>query len=70
MRRLSDDFLHVSSLKAMLDGSLGTHTAAFIEPYDDTPEFRGHLIWDEASLERLVTLCSENSMQVQVNIKS
>lgn len=64
MKHLSDDFLHIGSLKAMLDGSLGTHTAAFIEPYDDTPNFSGHLIWHEPALERLVTEACRHELQV------
>ena len=38
--------LQVGVLKAMIDGSLGTHTGAFLDDYDDTPGYKGAFIWD------------------------
>jgi predicted amidohydrolase YtcJ len=35
------DMLRIGGLKAFSDGSLGSSTALFIEPYADTPETRG-----------------------------
>ncbi len=37
----SDDWLRIGALKGFVDGSLGSHTAAFHEPYTDTPHDRG-----------------------------
>lgn len=82
MKHLSDDFLHIGSLKvcafvvfrlsfhfaqAMLDGSLGTHTAAFIDDYSDTPHNRGYLIWEEIALQGLVESAVRNDLQVQIH---
>jgi predicted amidohydrolase YtcJ len=36
-----DEWLRIGFVKAMLDGSLGSHTAAFIEPYTDQPGDKG-----------------------------
>jgi predicted amidohydrolase YtcJ len=36
----SNDWLKVGSLKAMIDGSLGSHTAAFLEDYTDSPGYK------------------------------
>ena len=39
-----DDRLRIGGLKGFMDGSLGSHTAAFFEPYDDSPDDRGLLV--------------------------
>ncbi|MGH8168211.1 MAG: amidohydrolase, partial [Woeseiaceae bacterium] len=36
-----DEWLRIGGVKAFMDGSLGSHTAAFLEPYSDSPEDRG-----------------------------
>jgi len=36
-----DDWLRIGGLKGFMDGSLGSHTAAFFEPFLDTPDDRG-----------------------------
>jgi len=36
-----DAWLRIGSLKAMVDGSLGSHTAAFFEPFTDAPDDTG-----------------------------
>ena len=38
------DFLRVGGVKGFMDGSLGSHTAAFLEPYTDTPDDSGFLL--------------------------
>jgi len=45
-----DEWLRTGGVKGFMDGSLGSHTAAFLEPYADTPEDSGFLL---ASLEDL-----------------
>jgi predicted amidohydrolase YtcJ len=37
----SDEWLRVGGLKGYVDGSLGSHTAAFFDPFLDTPNSRG-----------------------------
>jgi predicted amidohydrolase YtcJ len=52
-QRLRDDvaangrgsaWLKTGGVKGFMDGSLGSHTAAFLEPFTDTPDERGFLI--------------------------
>ena len=62
-----DDWFRVSGLKAMLDGSLGSHTAAMFTDYDDTPGYRGNMIWDPAILESQIQGASEAGLQVYVH---
>lgn len=49
----SDLMLHTSMVKAFLDGSLGSHTAALQEPYADDPTNSGLLHYDAAKLNAL-----------------
>jgi hypothetical protein len=39
-----DDFLSIGCLKAFVDGSLGSHTAALLEPFTDAPNDTGLLV--------------------------
>ncbi len=39
-----DEWLKVGGVKGFMDGSLGSHTAAFIEPYADAPDDSGFLL--------------------------
>ena len=39
-----DEWLKTGALKGFMDGSLGSHTAAFLEPFTDTPDESGFLI--------------------------
>ena len=39
-----DEWLRVGGLKGFMDGSLGSHTAAFEEPFADAPKDRGLLV--------------------------
>ena len=36
-----DDWLSIGALKGFVDGSLGSHTAAFFDPFSDAPRDRG-----------------------------
>ena len=40
-RGRGDDWLHIGGLKGFVDGSLGSHTAAMLEPFSDAPNDRG-----------------------------
>jgi predicted amidohydrolase YtcJ len=46
----SDLMLHTGMLKAFMDGSLGGHTAALLEPYADDPKNSGLLRYEAAML--------------------
>ena len=45
-----DDWLHIGSVKAFMDGALGPRTAAMFEPYAGEPENRGILNMDGEQL--------------------
>jgi predicted amidohydrolase YtcJ len=40
-RGAGDDWLRIGGLKGFVDGSLGSHTAAMLEPFSDAPDDRG-----------------------------
>lgn len=61
------EFLQIGALKAQMDGSLGTHTAAFAEDYADTPGFKGTYIWDPDVLEKFTLDASVNQLQVCIH---
>ena len=46
----SDLMLHTGMLKGFMDGSLGSHTAAMIDPYSDDPKNSGLPRYDAAKL--------------------
>jgi predicted amidohydrolase YtcJ len=46
----SDLMLHTGMLKGFMDGSLGSHTAALLEPYADDPQNSGLPRYDAAKL--------------------
>ncbi len=49
-----DKWLKIGVLKGMVDGSLGSHTAAFHEPYTDQPQDKGFFLLSREDLERQV----------------
>jgi predicted amidohydrolase YtcJ len=51
----SDLMLHTGMLKAFMDGSLGGHTAAMLEPYADDPKNSGLPRYDAAKLNAMST---------------
>ena len=49
----SDLMLRTGMLKAFMDGSLGSHTAAMLEPYTDAPKNSGLPRYEEAKLSAM-----------------
>jgi len=49
----SDPMLHTGMLKGFMDGSLGSHTAAMIEPYADDPKNSGLTRYDASKLNEM-----------------
>ncbi|HMK21884.1 MAG TPA: amidohydrolase family protein, partial [Terriglobales bacterium] len=49
----SDPMLHIGMLKGFMDGSLGSHTAALLEPYSDDPKNSGLPRYDAAKLNEM-----------------
>lgn len=62
-----DKWLRIGGLKAFMDGSLGSHTAAFFEPYTDLPSDRGLFVIDTMELLRQVKLADEAGLQLHVH---
>ena len=51
-RGRGDDWLRIGGLKGFVDGSLGSHTAAFLEPFSDKAGDRGLLVNTQEDLEK------------------
>ncbi|HEY1270935.1 MAG TPA: amidohydrolase [Terriglobales bacterium] len=49
----SDPMLHTGMLKGFMDGSLGSHTAALLQPYSDDPQNTGLPQYDAAKLNEM-----------------
>jgi predicted amidohydrolase YtcJ len=49
----TDNMLHTGMLKAYLDGSLGSHTAAMLQPYSDDASNSGIPRFDQATLNQM-----------------
>jgi hypothetical protein len=62
-----DDWLRVGLLKGFVDGSLGSHTAAFHDPFTDAPADRGLLVNSEADLHGWIAAADRASLQVAVH---
>ena len=75
-----DAWLRIGALKGFVDGSLGSHTAAMLEPFTDAPNDRGLLVtppeslyaWtkgaDAAGLHVLVHAIGDRAIRMQLDI--
>jgi len=61
------DWLKIGGLKAMMDGSLGSHTAAFFEAFSDKPDDVGLLIHDLDDMRDWVTSADKAGLNVMVH---
>ena len=64
---LGDDWLRIGGLKGFVDGSLGSHTAAFNEPFNDAPNDRGLLVNTPEDLDRWISGADKAGLQVMVH---
>src|SRR6185369_17151304 len=64
---LGDDWVRIGALKILVDGSLGSRTAAFFDPYADDPETRGLLLYPVEELGRLVRDADAAGFQLAVH---
>lgn len=62
-----DEWLHWGGVKGFMDGSLGSTTAAFYEPYLDAPNSRGLLVTDSATMRRMILAADSAGLQVAVH---
>lgn len=66
-RGLGDRFLRISGVKAFADGSLGSSTALFFDPYVDAPDTRGLAVTDLSpggALETRIATSRKAGLQV------
>lgn len=64
---VGDDRLRVAGVKGYVDGSLGSTTALFYQPYDDAPETVGLLVTPEDSLRAWIGGADSAGLQVVVH---
>ena len=62
-----DEWLRVGGLKGFVDGSLGSHTAAFHDPFDDAPKDRGLLVNTPEDLYEWTSGADKAGLQVMVH---
>jgi hypothetical protein len=62
-----DDWLRIGCVKGFVDGSLGSHTAAFLEPFTDAPGERGLLVDAPDDLRRWIAGADAAGLQVAVH---
>jgi predicted amidohydrolase YtcJ len=62
-----DDYLQIGCLKAFVDGSLGSHTAALLDPYTDSPKDTGLLVNDPEDLYHWTSDATRAGLQVIVH---
>ena len=66
----NDEWLRVGGVKGFADGSLGSGTALFFEPYDDDPKHRGVHAAEAIPLSRMeerVAAADRAGLQVEIH---
>jgi predicted amidohydrolase YtcJ len=75
-----DSWLRIGGLKGFVDGSLGSHTAAMLEPFTDAPNDRGLMVtapedlyaWtsgaDRAGLQVIVHAIGDRAIRTQLDV--
>lgn len=66
-RGTGDNWLRIGGLKGFMDGSLGSHTAAFLEPFTDAPDDRGFLINELDDMRTWIAGADAAGLQVMVH---
>ena len=61
------DWLKTGGVKGFMDGSLGSHTAAFLEPFTDAPGDRGFLINTVDDMRSWIRGADDAGLQVMVH---
>jgi predicted amidohydrolase YtcJ len=62
-----DDWFRIGALKGFVDGSLGSHTAAFHEPFADDPKNRGLFVNTEEDLYAWISGADKAGLHVVVH---
>jgi predicted amidohydrolase YtcJ len=66
-RGAGDAWLRLGGLKGFVDGSLGSHTAAMLEPFTDAPDDRGLLVNTEEDLYRWTSGADKAGLHVIIH---
>ncbi len=66
-RGRGDVWLHIGGLKAFVDGSLGSHTAAMLAPFSDSPKDSGFFVTPPESLYAWTKAADAAGLQVMVH---
>ncbi len=66
-RGRGDDWLRIGGLKAFVDGSLGSHTAAMLAPFSDAPGDTGLLVTPPESLYAWTAAADRAGLHVMVH---
>jgi predicted amidohydrolase YtcJ len=62
-----DDWVRIGGLKGFMDGSLGSHTAAMLEPFTDAPDDKGFLVNDLDEMREWIVNADAAGLQVMVH---
>lgn len=62
-----DEWLHWGVLKGFVDGSLGSHTAAFFEPFTDAPQDSGLFVTESRQLEDYILKADKAGLHIAVH---
>lgn len=67
VNRTPNKWLKTGLLKGFVDGSLGSHTAAFKRPYTDKPEDKGYFINSEENILKWAAKADTKGFQITVH---
>lgn len=62
-----DKWLKIGGLKGFVDGSIGSHTAAFFEPYTDTPNDSGFFVNQREELYEWISSADKADLQLIIH---
>ncbi|XP_039136012.1 protein LONG AFTER FAR-RED 3 [Dioscorea cayenensis subsp. rotundata] len=65
--RALSEWLYLGGVKAFFDGSLGSKSALFYEPYEDDPDNYGIQVTDFDWLLNMTLACDKSSLQVAIH---
>lgn len=57
----------IKGIKLYADGTLGSHTAAMLEPYSDSPDTRGKLLLNKNQIINNIKFAAENQLELAVH---
>lgn len=66
-RDYSSDMVRISGLKQFFDGVTSTYTAALIEPYEDNPDTKGNLNYEESIFDKSIVAANEAGFGVKLH---